>query len=254
MDSVSSSKIAVGLVIAVVLVAAAIVYYNPESINQLFPQNLGSLSKDIKTNPNFPNIPVPPADVIPNTTLIAGGGGGAGGSGSVGSQQSGGTPAGPTINLEIFGICAGSVVNEAYPFDDEPELCLQQNPPYYVILNKNATQILSTVFYDESGFNATYDISLGSVQVFNVYIQDLASLGETQGLGDEIKFAGDVGDYFSTSSFTKTDLGNKIIAAAPIFVDSNIPVTTDWKRLELYFNTPQGYYFIGNLWVYVIES
>jgi hypothetical protein len=42
-----------------------------------------------------------------------------------------------------------------------------------------------------------------------------------------------------------------MIAALPLYVDSSITPSNEWKELKLYLNIPNKTYYLGNLFVLI---
>lgn len=161
-----------------------------------------------------------------------------------------------TLVLEIFDICAGDIIISDYP---EIVECLKMKPPYYVILEKDASNI-KTSFYGGIGFNKTYSLST-SVLIFQIFVRDIATLSEDV---QSIEIYGSIKPYFSIGSFSINDvlqeeeeiltiqktMKNVRVLSFPIYVSENLPASAEWEELSFYLKTAQNLYFIGDVWFF----
>jgi len=275
-----SKKYLLSIILLIAIVSVIVVYQlmNSNILSQNTLQSgegaIQAGSSLTQTSPFNPKIPVPERN---NTSGVnekknkneTGGGGGNTGGPPGGMQTSGSsgneTSKGPISldGLKIFSICSADVNSSLQVFEGEP--CYVSAPPYYMIFSKNATSI-QTSFYDNQGYNGTYDVNDSnddSTIVFKIFLQNLMLIGTTD---VTLQISGDIAPYLRTGDITITDVyaeqpdihqiqKNPVvitrIVSIPVYLKNNIPFSTSWQKASFYLNTENDTYFLGDVWSYV---
>ncbi len=136
------------------------------------------------------------------------------------------------------------------------EWCLNAPPPYYVILERNDSQ-LKTSFYGGIGFNETYNLTEPTA-IFRVFIQDLLTVPDWE----SVEINGSLKGYFSLGEYTLDYVwepgpeGNltitKEVMSLPLLASPELPAIDDWSSLEFYLKAQTNLYYIGKIWFFII--
>ncbi|MEM7826400.1 MAG: hypothetical protein QW451_02105, partial [Candidatus Aenigmatarchaeota archaeon] len=104
-------------------------------------------------------------------------------------------------------------------------------------------------------FEEIYDLN-DSILIFFIFAEDVATVShEIQSLSLEGGEDFYIGDYYLHTVWERGASGNleisKMLVAIPLYVNSNIISSEEWKELKFYLNIPNKTYYLGNLFVLV---
>lgn len=159
------------------------------------------------------------------------------------------------LTLEIIDICSGKL-EDVFAVSEGVRYCLNKKHPYFIILEKNLTHI-QTSFYNETGFNETYELN-ESTLIFFLFAEDIASVSKVvQAFYIEGNPGFYLGDYNLHTIWEKDPTGNlyisKMIAALPLYIKNTVS-STEWSELKFYLGVPNKNYYLGSLWIFVKEK
>jgi len=171
------------------------------------------------------------------------------------SPMPSGTPTGKeaerALTLEIIDICSGKL--DLFTVSEGATSCLNKKPPYYVVLEKNSTHL--KVSLQNESFEEVYELNNTDPILF-IFAEDVASVShEIESFILEGSTEFHLGEYYLHTLWEKDASGNlaisKMIVALPLYVDSNIAPSNEWKELKFYLKIPNKTYYLGNLFVLV---
>ena len=142
------------------------------------------------------------------------------------------------ISIEVFGFCSANVGPESSSLESSEFCIIKDILPYYLVLERNSTH-MKTSFYENIGFNETYDISI-PVTIFRVFISTAGMEGNIQ----SIEAYGPLREYFSLGSYTVD--GDWM--SLPLSINPAVPISNDWTYLNFYVTTTNYIYSIGDVW------
>ncbi len=185
-----------------------------------------------------------------------------GGEGTPGSSSvTGGTSSQQipsVVSLEIFDLCSGKRLNESFSLSEGGTAkCLNQKPPYFVLIEKNSTHI-STSIINVTFFNDVYEANDTWILVYYLYIQDIYSVANDL---EEIYFL-PPSNYLKLGNYTKHIIWErengqliptKMIAIVPFYVNKNITIT-QWTTYNFYVRASSKDYSVGNISIMVKEK
>jgi len=155
------------------------------------------------------------------------------------------------LTLEIVDICSGKL--SLLTVSEGAVRCLNKKFPYYVIIKKNSTHLKTSLQGED--FEEIYDLN-DSILIFFIFAEDVATVShEIQSLSLEGGEDFYIGDYYLHTVWERGASGNleisKMLVAIPLYVNSNITSSEEWKELKFYLNIPNKTYYLGNLFVLV---
>jgi len=168
-----------------------------------------------------------------------------------GAEPRGEKGAEKALTLEIIDLCSGKL--DLFTVSEGATSCLNKKGPYYIIVEKNSTHL--KVSLQNESFEEVYELNSTDPILF-IFAEDVASVShEIESFMIEGSTEFHLGEYYLHTIWEKDTSGNltisKMIVALPLYVDSNIAPSNEWKELKFYLKIPNKTYYLGSLFVFV---